>query len=132
MEAQLYSKGKEHLLRGDIDLLSGRVLALLVDSTYTVDLANHESRVSIPETAIVAEEVLENTSVNNGVFDADDVIFMDVSGLPVYTIVLLYDAEVFSQSWLIAAYTSTTPIVTPDESAITLQWDVGTNKIFAI
>lgn len=131
MEARLYSKAKEHILSGDIDLVNSNIIVLLVDSTYVPSFSNDESRVSIPDSAIVAEETLNATSVSNGVFDADDVIFSDVAGNNVLHIVLLQEAEIDAQAYLIAAYTNITPIV-PDGSAITIQWDAGTNRIFAI
>ena len=133
MDARLFTKGKEHILRGEIDLQNGNITVLLVDSTYQIDMALHESRLAIPEEAIVAAETLNNTSIENGVFDADDMMFTDVAGNPVYHILLVLDSPVYSQSWLIAGYTSSTdPLVTPDGSAITVQWNSGTNKIFAI
>lgn len=133
MDAKLFTKGKEHILRGEVDLQNGNISILLVDSTYAIDLALHESLVSVPEEAIIAAETLNNTSISDGVFDADDVTFTDVTGSPVYHILIVHEGVSYSQSWLIAAYTSsTTPLVTPDGSAVTIQWNSGVNKIFSI
>lgn len=131
MEARLYSKAKEHILSGNIDLANNNIVVLLVDASYVPSFANDESRLSIPDSAIVAEDTLNTTSVANGVFDADDIIFSDVAGNTVVHIVLLQEAEIDAQAYLIAAYTNITPLV-PDGSAITIQWDAGTNRIFAI
>lgn len=131
MEARLYSKAKEHILSGNIDLANNNIVVLLVDASYVPSFANDESRLSIPDSAIVAEDTLNTTSVVGGVFDADDITFSDVAGNTVVHIVLLQEAEIDAQAYLIAAYTNITPLV-PDGSAITIQWDAGTNRIFAI
>ena len=133
MDARLFTKGKEHILRGEVDLQNGNITVMLVDSTYTIDMALHESLLSVPTESIIAMETLNNTSISDGVFDADDVTFTDVAGNPVYHILIVLEGATYSQSWLIAAYTSsTTPLVTPDGSAVTIQWNSGVNKIFAI
>lgn len=131
MAARLYSKFKEHLLSGDIDLMNDTIVALLVSSDYVPDTATHESRAAIPSSAVIAEATLESTQVTNGIFDADDTVFFDVEGSPVTQIIILQDADIFSQALLIAVIDDASQFpVTPDGTNITIQWDNGPNKIF--
>lgn len=132
MELSLFTKGKEHLLAGEIDLLNGNIIVLLVDSSYLIDFSLDEALTDIPDSSIVARETLNSTSVSDGVFDADDIIFSDVAGSPVHHIIIYYEGETYAQSWLVAGFSSSSAIVTPDGSAITVQWDAGVNKIFAL
>jgi len=111
--------------------MNDTIVALLVSSDYVPDTATHESRAAIPSSAVIAEATLESTQVTNGIFDADDTVFFDVEGSPVAQIIILQDADIFSQALLIAVIDDASQFpVTPDGTNITIQWDNGPNKIF--
>lgn len=85
---------------------------------------------------IVGDAVaLTNKTVTNGVFDADDVSFMTVTGDEFEAVILYYDTSNATSSNLIAYMdqSSGTPFaITPSGGDIDLQWSNGINKIFRI
>lgn len=133
MAARLYLKGKENLLGGNVDLQNDTIVALLVTGQYNPNTDSDETRAAIPSSAIIAEETLTSTKIANGIFDADDVVFTEVSGPPIRYIVIIKDADIYAQAQLIALIDDAPQFpITPDGSNITIQWDNGANKIFSI
>jgi len=135
MANALYTKGKEHLLNGGIDLGTDTIKAVLVDGAdYTPNLSTHENLSDIPAAARVATSgALQNKSVTNGVFDADDITISAVSGDIFEYIVLYKDSGAEGTSRLLLLIDSATGLpCTPDSSDIRLAWDNGTNKIFKL
>lgn len=133
MAARLYTKGKENLLSGNVDLQNDTIVALLVTGQYIPDTDADDTRAAIPSSAIVGEATLQSTKINNGVFDADDVVFTEVSGAPIRYIVIIKDADIFQQAPLICLIDDAPQFpVVPDGTNITIQWDNGSNKIFKI
>lgn len=133
MAARLFSKFKEHLLSGNIDLLHNTIVALLVSSDYVPDVATDESRAAIPSSAIIAEATLRSVKVTQGVFDADDTVFFSVEGKSIARIILVQDSDIYSQALLIAVIDDAPQLpVTPDGTNITIQWDNTSNKIFRL
>jgi hypothetical protein len=133
MAARLYLKGKENLLGGNVDLQNDTIVALLVTGQYVPNTDSDETRAAIPSSAIVAEETLSSTKIVDGVFDADDVVFTEVTGAPIRYIVLIKDDDIYSRALLIALIDDAAQFpVTPDGSNITIQWDNGANKIFSL
>ena len=65
-----------------IDLDTNDIRAILVDGAdYTPNLATHETLANIPAAARVAVSgALQNKSVTDGVFDADDITISAVTG----------------------------------------------------
>lgn len=133
MAARLYLKGKENLLGGNVDLQNDTIVALLVTGQYIPNTDSDETRAAIPSSAIIAEETLASTKITDGVFDADDLVFTEVVGPPIRYIVIIKDADIYSQAKLIALIDDAPQFpITPDGSNITIQWDNGANKIFSI
>jgi hypothetical protein len=135
MTNSLYTKGKEHLIDGGIDLNSHDIRAVLVDGAdYTPNLATDEALDDIPAAARVAVSgQLQNPSVTDGVFNADDIDIDSVSGDTFEYIALYKHTGTESTSYLLLLIDSATGLpCTPDGSDIRLSWDNGANKIFKL
>ena len=140
MANALYSKAKERALTdAGIQWSTGNIKAILVCTTGGGDgqydfSAAHEFRSSIHDDAHVATSAnLGTKSVTNGVADAADVTFTAVTGSAVGAVVLYRDTANKATDELIAYIDSATGLpVTPNGGDITVEWDDGINKIFAL
>jgi hypothetical protein len=135
MSNSLYTKAKQGLISGLIDLDTDDIRALLVDGAdYTPNLASHEFLSSIPAGARVAVSgALQNKSVTDGVFDADDIVIAAVSGDQFEYVVLYKHTGSDATARLIYLIDTATGLpCTPNGSDITLSWDNGSNKIFSL
>lgn len=134
MANALYAKGKEHLLKGDLALLTGTVKAALVKNTYPQDLAVDEFYTAISAYVLGVPQALAGKSVTGGVFDANDPTFAAVAaGDTSEAIVIYLDTGVAGTSILLAYIDTITgfPIAT-NGGDITVAWDNGASKIFAL
>jgi hypothetical protein len=99
----LYPKFKQALFNKEINLDTDTIKVMLLDADYTYNAAHDflddvaaGSRVDTPIT-------LANTSITDGVFDADDVTFTTVSNATDVVAILIYkDTGVEATSNLIA------------------------------
>jgi hypothetical protein len=135
MANSLYTKAKQGLIDGSIDLDTDDIRVILVDGAdYTPNLANHDNLDDIPAGARVAVSgALQNKSVTDGVFDADDIVIASVSGDQFEYLVLYQHTGVESTSRLILLIDSATGLpCTPNGSDITVQWASGADKIFRL
>jgi hypothetical protein len=135
MANALYTKAKQGLIDGSIDLDTDTIKALFVDGAdYTPNLSTHQYLSDIPSAARVATSgALQNKTVTDGVFDVDDIVVASVSGDQFEYIVLYKDTGVEGTSRLIMLIDTATGLpCTPNGSDITLSWDNGTNKIFKL
>ena len=131
----LYTKAKQGLIDGSIDLDTDNIKAVLVDGAdYIPDLATHDNLDDIPVAARVATSGnLASKTVTDGVFDAADVTISAVSGDQFEYIVLYKDTGVVSTSRLILLIDTATGLpCTPNGGDITIAWDNGANKIFKL
>lgn len=130
MASALYPKFKEALLGGSINLTSDTIKCVLVDAADYTYSAAHQFLSSVPSAARVGTpQTLGSKTVTNGVFDAADVVFPGVTGDPTEAVIIYKDTEVEGTSPLIAYIEGA---VTPNGGDITVQWDSGANKIFAL
>ena len=132
----LYGKFKELLLGGDIDLAADDLKVVLVDTAdYTVNLATDDFLADIAAGGRVATSAnLGDKTITLGVFDAGDVTFSAVTGDVSEALVIYKDTTDADTSPLIAyidTVSSGLP-VTPNGGDITITWDSGANKIFAL
>jgi hypothetical protein len=135
MSNSLYTKAKQGLIDGSIDLDTDTIKAVFVDGAdYTPDLATHDNLDDIPAGARVAVSgALQNKSVTDGVFDADDIILAAVTGDQFEYIVLFKDTGVEGTSRLILLIDTATGLpCTPNGSDITIQFSSGADKIFRL
>ncbi len=135
MANSLYTKAKQNLLDGNLDLASDDIRVILVDGAdYTPNLSTHDALDDIPSAARVAVSgALQNKTVTDGVFDADDVTIASVSGDQFEYIVLFKDTGVEGTSRLLLLIDTATGLpCTPNGSDITIQWSSGSDKIFRL
>jgi hypothetical protein len=147
MANALYPKFKEALLNqaagtAAINLSSDtNIKVALVNisgstNAYTYS-SSHQyfSSVSTNSTAVVGDSAtLGSKTVTNGVFDAGDVTFTGVSGTNVIGALVIYkDTGTAASSPLIAFLDSGTGLsITPNGGSVTVSWDSGANRIFAL
>ena len=135
MASALFAKAKKAFLDGDIDLLTDNIKVVLVDSAdYTLDLANHDFLDDIAAGARVGTSGnLANKTTTGGVFDADDVTITSVTGDQFEYIIIYKDTGTAGTSNLIACIDTATGLpCTPNGGDITITWDSGASKIFAL
>ena len=144
MANALYPKFKTALLKAGLDLSTVVIRAVLVNTTaadgtgnfYTY-AATHEFLDSVPSAArIGAPQSLANktfTAPAEGVFDADDVTFPAVTGSNAEALVIYAEGTLDTNRRLIAFIDTATGLpVTPNGGDITVTWDSGANRIFAL
>jgi hypothetical protein len=131
---QLYTKAKQHLIDGTIDIDTNDIRAILVDGAdYTPNLATHETLANIPAAGRVAVSgALASKSVTDGVFDAADVTFPAVTGDQFEYIVLYQHTGAESALLLLLIDTATGLPCTPNGGDIVCSWDNGANKILKL
>jgi len=134
MANALYTKAKQHLIDGTIDLDTNDIRAILVDGAdYTPVLATHETLANIPAAARVAVSgALQSKTVTDGAFDAADIVIAAVSGDQFEYIVLYQHTGAETALLIYLIDTATGLPCTPNGSDITLAFDNGTNKIFKL
>lgn len=131
----LFAKAKESLLKGEINLPTDNLKIVLVDhGSDTPVLATDQFLSDIGAGARIATSGnLTTKTVTNGVFDADDVTIAGVTGATVESVVLYQDTGVAATSRLILMLdTATGLVLTPNGASVTVAWDNGANKIFAL
>jgi len=135
MASALFAKAKKAFLDKDIDMLDDNIKVVLVDSAdYTLDLAAHDFLDDIPAGARVATSGnLASKSTTGGVFDAADITITGVTGDQFEYIIIYRDSGAAGTSQLIACIDTASGLpCTPNGGDITITWDSGTNKIFAL
>ena len=140
MANQLYTKAKQALLGGELNLSSNVVTIALVDTAAYTFSASHEFRSSISNTAVVATANLASKTITSGVFDAADVVFPFVTGANCEALIVYHntgDAEnsgVRQADSRLVVYidTATGLPVLPNGGNITVKFSDGASKIFAI
>lgn len=130
-----YNPFKQQMLSGGIDLPAGTVKALLVTSAYVFSAA-HEFVSELSGILTNGRSpALATKTVTNGVFDADNVTLPSVnSGQTAAAIIVYLDSGSDATSRLLAFFdTNVTglPFATTGGD-ITITWDDGANKIFAV
>lgn len=136
----LYGLAKQSLLSQSpsIDFDTDTIKAALVISGYTANTAtNGHQYFSSVGTNAVATATLASKTVVGGVFDAADVTFSSVTSSTntINQIVIYKDTGTAASSPLIAVIDSTSSgsiAITPNGGDITVSWDNGASKIFAL
>jgi hypothetical protein len=129
----LYPKGKEHLSKAEVPLLTGNIRVYLVDSAVYTYNAAHQSVADVPAGARVANGLLGTKTVDLGVFDAADTTLPAVSGAVSEALIIALDSGTEATSWLLAYIDSAIGLpVAPTGGDIVIQWDSGANRIWAL
>jgi len=135
MANALYGLGREKFLNADIDWAADNIKVVLVDTNdYTVSINTHEFLSDVAAGARVATSSnLASKTSTLGVADAADVTFTAVTGDQSEALVIYKDTGSAATSPLIAYIDTATGLpVTPNGADITVTWDNGSNKIFAL
>ena len=136
MASVVYPKYKEALLTGstNISLTTGTVKVIGIDTTDYTYSAAHDFLDDVAAGARVGTATLTNgKAVTSGVFDADDVTMTAVAGDEFEALIIYIDTGNEATSRLVAYIDSGTGLpYTPSGGNITIAWDAGANKIFAL
>lgn len=135
MANALYGLGRQKFLDGDLDWAAHDIKVVLVDTNdYTVSINTHEFLSDVAGGARVATSGnLASKTSTLGVADAADVTFSAVTGDQSEALVIYRDTGSAATSPLIAYIDTATGLpVTPNGADITVTWDNGSNKIFAL
>lgn len=131
----LYGKGREGFLGGDIDWDADVIKVVAVDvADYTVDINVDEFLADIPVAARVAtSDALTAKTKTLGVAGAANSVFPAVTGDPFEAVVIYQDSGDAATSRLIAYIGEGTGLpMTPNGGDINMNFDTGANKIFKI
>lgn len=117
-----------------INLLSDTIRAALVTASYTPNPATDQYWSAANANVVGTPQQITSPSVAGGVFNGAGVTFASVAAGPAATqIVIFKDTGTPSTSPLVAVLTSGSGLpVTPNGGNITIAWDTGANKIFAL
>jgi hypothetical protein len=132
MANQLYPLAKTALLTNSptIDLDNTEIRASLVTAGYTYS-ATHQYITSVSSTHRVATAALASKTIVNGVFDAADVTFTNVSGSEVTQIIIWQWSGTEATSPLLAIIDSATGLPkVPNGGNIIISWNAA--GIFAL
>lgn len=133
----LYDKGREKILNADIDWLVDSIKAVLVKTTYSVNLSTHEFLTDLGANTSGSAVTLTTKSSTAGVAGCDDIVFTSVaSATAIGFIVIYHDTGVAATSPLIAYIDSAGGIGLPFTLAssvnVTFVIDTGANKLFKL
>lgn len=135
MASVVYPKAKEALESAAINLTSDDIRVVLVDTGAYTYSAAHDFLDDVPGGARIAVSgSLASKTVTDGVFDAADVTLTAVTGTSVEALVV-YDHTGGSDAArrLLAYIDSGTGLpITPNGGDISIVWDSGASKIFAL
>ena len=133
MANALYSKAKEAFLNGSINMIANTITIALVDTGVYSYSATHQFRNEVSNSAIISSTALENKTITNGVFDADDATFSSVTGANCEALLIFQDTGIQTTSRLIAYIDSATGLpILPNGGDISVAFSSGSSKIFAL
>jgi phage tail sheath gpL-like len=134
MANTVYSLYKQQILgAGGINLTSDTIKVALITASYTPNYATDQYYSICSANVVGTPQQITSPSVTGGVFNGAGVTFSSVSGSQVTQMVIYKDTGTASTSPLIANINVSTGLpVTPNGGNITISWDTGANKIFAL
>ncbi len=132
----IYSKAKESLLKGEINLNDSIKVLLINTSLYTANQSSDEFVSDIPSNAVVyTSSLLSNKSITAGTFDADDLLLDNYDGTAFQAVVLYQLGGNNASSRLISYIDDSEGLPFPgtdDPLLLTLQWDNTNTKIISL
>ncbi len=129
-----YRKGAEKVLLAQVNFDTDTIKARLVKNTYAQNLSTDEFISSVTAITGSTDQTLSNTSVTDGVFDADDITFTAVpAGETSEGVVIYKDTGVAGTSPLLMYIDTITgfPLATNGGNVV-IQWDNGAYKIVSL
>lgn len=134
MANALYTKGKERILKGEINWLADEIKVALIASTYTPELGSDGFLADIASHTVGTHQALASRAVAGGAFDADDATWEKVAaGRTLKGVAIFKDTGAPETSPLLVYIDviSGFPFVA-NGSDVTVQWDSGPFKIWAL
>lgn len=129
-----YRKGAQKVLNKQINFDTDTIVARLVKDTYAQNLATDEFLSSVTKVTGSTDQTLANTTIADGVFDADDITFAAVPpGEKAEAVVIAQWTGVESTSPLLFYIDDITgfPVDTTGGN-IPVQWNNGAYKIMSL
>lgn len=130
----MFTKAKEKLLSGAINLATDTLRVALVKEGYSVNEATHEFLTDLGANRLSTDQALTGQTVVGGVFDADDpqftaVVAGDVAG----SVVIYKHTGVAGTSALLFYFDVITGFpLTTNGSNIKPEWDNGPKRIYKL
>lgn len=134
MANALYPTFKKKLMEAGITMTSDTIKVALIDTGVYTYSASDEFYDDVSAGTIGTPQTLTTPTLTVNVFDADNSTFTSVSGNSVEALIIYKDTGTPATSPVIAyidTVSSGLP-VTPNGGDITITWDSGANKIFAL
>jgi len=137
MASAVYPLAKQSFLSQSpsIDLDTDTIKVALVNTStdYTYS-SSHQYLSSVTTYSGTTDQTLSSVTVTNGVFDAADATFSSVaiSGTKTVQALVIYKSTGTASTSPLIAYIDGFTAVTPNGGNITVSWDNGTSKIFAL
>lgn len=132
----IYTKAKNALLKGDLDLENSVKVLLVNTSIYTANQSSDEFVSDIPSNAVVyTSSLLSNKSITAGTFDADDLLLDNYDGTAFQAVILYQLGSNNASSRLISYIDDSEGLPFPgtnDPLLLTLQWDNTNTKIISL
>jgi hypothetical protein len=135
MANTVYQTFKTALLNGAVNLSTANVYVALVSSAYTPNFTTDQFLSTVAANIVArSSAALSGVTITNGVVNANSVTFSSVTGSTVTQFVLYVNSGSDSTSQLILCDNTASQglPVTPNGGSITLNFDSGANKIFAL
>lgn len=134
MANALYPTFKKKLMEAGITMTSDTIKVALIDTGVYTYSASDEFYDDVSAGTIGTPQTLTTPSLTVNVFDADNVTFTSVSGNSVEALIIYKDTGTPATSPVIVYIDSVSSglPVTPNGGDITITWDSGANKIFAL
>lgn len=135
MANALYTKYKEALLgAGGINLSSDTIKVALVAAGYAANIGTDQFFSSVGANVVGTPQQINSPTITGGIFNGNGVTFTAVTGSQVTQLVIYKDTGTAGTSPLICLdVTASSGLpVTPNGGNITITWDTGASKIFAL
>lgn len=134
MANMLYTKAKEKILQGQINLLTDDIRVAIVSNAYIQSMTTDEFLAEVDDHILGTPMALTNRSVAGGAFDGDDLNFTGIASGETSEGVLIYKDTGNPATSPLIYYADTVtgfPMLTSG-AAIEVRWDNGAYKIFSL
>lgn len=134
MANMLYTKAKEKLMQGQLNLLTDDIRVAIVSNTYIQSMTTDEFLSSVEAHILGAPMALTTRSITGGSFDGDNLNFTGIASGATTEGVVIYKHTGNSATSPLIFYADTVtgfPMLTSG-GAIEVRWDDGAYKIFSL
>ena len=134
MANMLYTKAKEKILQGQINLLTDDIRVAIVSNAYVQSMTTDEFLSDVEAHILGAPMALLNRSVTDGAFDGDNLNFTGIAAGGTTEGVVIYKGtgNPATSPLIFYADNITGFPMTTSGASIEIRWDDGAYKIFKI